>query len=625
MSQFRVILTLTPYGNGVNDMFEDSKLNWNATYDVIVLGFGGAGATAARFAADNGAKVLITDSAPEGHEGGNTRYAGQVISSGDDLDDLRKYYQDLAYPLAYDQDLMETFIQGLYKIPDYLEKYLGVKPFVMGQHPESPVSKALYFMAHEYPEFRGQATHELVAVHEGVADSALWKNLRQQVLDRADKIDVLYQTPAKHLIQNPETKAIVGVQIERDGKLLNVRANNGVIMATGGFENNPKMIENYLGETSLNPIGSLYNKGIGVKMASEVGAQLYNMNNYESYGIFHGLTPKPAKGQRSQFLPFDWPAFHQGSLIVVGDDGTRYFDENEIHRHGHIQDHGNWRIPLAQRHPYVVFDQKKYDELSNDKNAPYPEFLKAVVKADNLESLAKVLNVDVDKLQKTITDFNYFAEQKRDYAFNRDSETLTAFDDGPYYALAMVQGLLNTQGGPVHNSHSEVVDNDDQVIPHLYAAGELGSLMGRQYNGGSNLAENLIFGKIAGENAASVKPEITATNVDAQTSASIHEEGLGSDIAEEHFETKDNQYIGKSTAGMGNEIVVRVTVDDDKNIQDIEVLKQSESDDYGLKAVKELPKEIVAKNSVNVDTVSGASASSKAIKEAIQNALNQVK
>src|SRR5699024_7210442 len=139
-------------------MFEDSKLNWNATYDVIVLGFGGAGASAARFAADNNAKVLITDSAPEGHEGGNTRYAGQVISSGDNLDDLRKYYEDLAFPLSYDKDLMETFVKGLYDIPNYLENYLGVKPFIMGKHPESPVSKALYFMAHEYPEFRGQAT-----------------------------------------------------------------------------------------------------------------------------------------------------------------------------------------------------------------------------------------------------------------------------------------------------------------------------------------------------------------------------------------------------------------------------------------------------------------------------------
>lgn len=608
-------------------MFEDSNLKWDATYDVIVLGFGGAGATAARFAADNNAKVLITDSAPEGHEGGNTRYAGQVISSGDNLDDLRKYYQDLAFPLSYDKELMETYIKGLYDIPNYLEKYLGVKPFIMGKHPESPVSKALHFMAHEYPEFRGQATHELVAVHEGVADSALWKNLRQQVLKRADKIDVLYNTPAEHLIQSPATKAIVGVQIKRNGKDLNVIAKNGVIMATGGFENNPKMVENYLGETSLNPIGSLYNKGIGVKMASEVGAQLYNMDNYESYGIFHGLTPKPEKGQRSQFLPFDWPAFHQGSLIVVGDDGTRYFDENEIHRHGHIQDHGNWRIPLAQRHPYVIFDQKKYDELKNDKNAPYPEFMKLVIKADTLDDLAKVIHVEAKNLSNTISDFNLFAEAKRDYAFNRDSKTLTAFDiHGPYYALAMVQGLLNTQGGPVHNSNAEVVDNDNVVIPHLYAAGELGSLMGRQYNGGSNLAENLIFGKIAGENAASSKTEIKKTAaVDVQSSASVHESGLGSDVSEEHYETKDNQYIGKSTAGMGNEIVVRVTADSKDNIQNIEVLKQSESDDYGLKAVKELPKEIIQKNSVDVDTVSGASASSKAIKEAVANALEQIK
>lgn len=608
-------------------MFDNSNLKWDATYDVVVLGFGGAGASAARFAADNGAKVLITDSAPEGHEGGNTRYAGQVISTGADLDDLRKYYQDLAFPLSYDKDLMETYIQGLYRIPDYLENYLGVKPFIMRDHPESPVSKALHFMAHEYPEFRGQATHDLVAMHEGVADSALWKNLRQQVLDRADKIDVLYSTPAEHLIQDPNTRAVVGVQIKRDGKDLNVRAKNGVVMATGGFENNPKMVETYLGETSLNPIGSLYNKGIGVKMASEVGAKLYNMDNYEAYGIFHGLTPKPAKGQRSQFLPFDWPAFHQGSLIVVGDDGTRYFDENEIHRHGHIKDHGNWRIPLAPRHPYVVFDQKKYDELTSDKNAPYPEFMDSVVKADNLESLAEVMNVDVKKLTDTIKDFNHFADIKRDYAYNRDPETLTAFDDGPYYALAMVQGLLNTQGGPVHNSKAEVVDNDDVVIPHLYAIGELGSLMGRQYNGGSNLAENLIFGKIAGENAAETKDEIKVAEpkVDAESSASVHESGLGSDVVEEHYETKDNQYIGKSTAGMGNEIVVRVTADSKDDIQNIEVLKQSESDDYGLKAVKELPKEIVEKNSVDVDAVSGASASSKAIKEAVANALAQVK
>ncbi|WP_125588112.1 FAD-binding protein [Companilactobacillus jidongensis] len=606
-------------------MFKDKYTSWDATYDVAVLGFGGAGATAARFAADNGAKVLLVDSAPEGHEGGNTRYAGQVISSGDSLDDLKEYYKQLAYPLSYDEKLMNTYVEGLYKIPEFLEKYLGVKPFIMGEHKDSPLYAGLNFMAHEYPELPGSKTHELVAVHEGVADAALWKNLRQQVLDRSDQIDVLYNTPAVHLIQDSNSKKIIGVQIKRDGKLLDIKANHGVILTTGGFENNSEMVETYLGETSLHPIGSLYNKGAGVSMAEDVGAKMYNMANYESYGIFHGLTPKPEEGQRALFMPFDWPAFHQGSVFVVGDDGTRYFDENEIHRHGHIQDHGQWRIPNAQLHPYVVFDQKKYDELSSDENAPYPEFLKIVIKADNLNDLAKAMNVDADKIKGTINDFNHFAKEKRDYAFNRDSETLTAFDDGPLYAVPLAQGLLNTVGGPVHNAKAEVVDADGKVIPNLYAAGELGSMMGRKYNGGSNLAEDLIIGKIAGENAAKgVTSDLTG--YDAETSASQHDEHksngtLGSDIAEDNFETGPNQYLGKSTAGMGNEIVVRVTVDENNDIKNVEILKQSESDDYGKKAVEQLPKDIVAKNSVDVDAISGASASSRAIKEAVSDAL----
>ncbi|MFD1418828.1 FAD-binding protein [Companilactobacillus keshanensis] len=598
-------------------MFKNRYTSWDATYDVAVLGFGGAGATAARFAADNGAKVLLVDSAPEGHEGGNTRYAGQVIASGDNLEDLKKYYDALADPLSYDKNLMNRYVEGLYKIPEYLEKYLGVKPFVMGKHPDSPVSKALYFMAHEYPELSGEATHELVAVHEGVADAALWKNLRKQVTDREDRIDVLYETPAKHLIQDFNSKAIIGIQIEQNDQLLDIKVNNGVVLATGGFENNSEMVETYLGETSLHPIGSLYNQGAGVSMAQDIGAKLYNMANYESYGIFHGLTPKPAAGQRAQFLPFDWPALHSGSVFVVGDDGTRYFDENEIHRHGHIQNHGQWRIPNAQLHPYVIFDDKKFNELNNDDNAPYPEFLKAVIKADNLDQLADKIEIDNGNLRKTVGDFNKFAEEKRDFAFDRAPETLEKFDNGPYYALAFAQGLLNTVGGPVHNEDAEVIDTNNNVIPNLYAAGELGSLMGRKYNGGSNLAEDLIFGKIAGENAAKEK----SITIDATTSASKHVDLKFNN--KESFETGPNQYIGRSNAGMGNEIVVRVTMED-SDIKNVEILKQSESEDYGAKAVRMLPQEIIEANSTDVDAVSGASVSSAAIKEAVQDALKKI-
>lgn len=79
-------------------MFLQDNDSWNAVYDVVVVGFGGAGATAARFAADKGAKVLLVDSAPEGHEGGNTRYCGQIVQAGYDYDKLKKYYQQLTAP-----------------------------------------------------------------------------------------------------------------------------------------------------------------------------------------------------------------------------------------------------------------------------------------------------------------------------------------------------------------------------------------------------------------------------------------------------------------------------------------------------------------------------------------------
>lgn len=162
----------------------------------------------------------------------------------------------------------------------------------------------------------------------------------------------------------------------------------------------------------------------------------------------------------------------------------------------------------------------------------------------------------------------------------------------------------------------------------MYGAGELGSNVTRLYQGGEDLADCLIFGKIAGQNAAKAKEdqEAESTKLDASSSASQTDssEGLESDIKDEEYETETNQFIGKSEAGMGNEIVVRVTVDKDKSIDKIEVLKQAESEDYGKEAVKELPEKMVAANTYDVDSVAGASLTSKGMKQAVKNALEQV-
>ena len=124
-------------------------------------------------------------------------------------------------------------------------------------------------------------------------------------------------------------------------------------------------------------------------------------------------------------------------------------------------------------------------------------------------------------------------------------------------------------------------------VPHLYGAGELGGISAGRYQAGENIAECLIFGKIAGLNAARVK---------------------------ETYMVGVNQYLGRSNAGVGNEVVVRITVDDDKKLKDIEILKQSETG-IGAQAIESMLKEMISKNTYEVDSISGASATSRALKK----------
>ncbi|WP_461215176.1 FAD-dependent oxidoreductase [Lacticaseibacillus sp. GG6-2] len=592
------------------------QIAWDATYDVIVIGFGGAGATAARFAADHGAKVLLVDSAPEGHEGGNTRYAGQIVGSASDFDQMKAYYQRLQYPLALDEEMVDTYVDGMVKMSDYFKQYLGVeKPFSVRRdwHHDKP---NLAEMLPEYPEYAGGQSYDVLLVHDGTFDSAFWKTLRQQVVARSSQIDVWFSSPARHLLQDPQTKTIIGAQIERENVVQNIQAKNGVVLATGGFENNKQMIQDYLGAESLQPLGSVYNKGAGVLMAQEVGADLWHMHNYESLG----LTVREPEGQRGKIL-FGWTAMASGAAFAIGDDGTRYMNECEANRHGHLYDHGTWRIPANNVHPYLVTDAAKHDALI----AENPEWTAKFKKAPTLADLAAIIGVPATKLTQTRERFDRFAQAGEDPAFDRDPATMTALGDGPYYALPLRQSMLNTQGGPRRNVRCEVLDPTGTPIPHLYSAGELGGISANQYQGGNNLAECLIFGKIAGMNAARVKdfPSTTSTAKSATDAVSgASQQPMHSDLKPEPatYPTGEHQYIGRSTAGMGNEIVVRVTYAEHK-LEDVEVLQQNESGDFGLKAIKQLPAKMVAANSTDVDAVSGASVSSNALKEAVASAI----
>lgn len=296
----------------------NGNLRFAATYDVIVLGFGGAGATAARFAADEGARVLLVDSAPEGHEGGNTRYSGQVVGYAHDKEHFSKYYDQLAQGFNIPADVKETVVNGVTGMKEYFENYLA-EPYVFSTDDNNPMAFLGDINLATFPEFEGSETTDSLQVEKGLFNGSLWKALRKEVLERSDKIDVWYESPAKHLLKDADGKTIIGTQIKRKNVLRNIKATNGVVLAVGGFENSKQKIQDFIGENHLAVTGTTYNQGDGIDLAIEAGAQLWHMTTYNSGGMLHDLTFIPNEDGRSIFS-FDVEEFCSGSILLVGDN-----------------------------------------------------------------------------------------------------------------------------------------------------------------------------------------------------------------------------------------------------------------------------------------------------------------
>ncbi len=591
------------------------KPKYQADYDVVVIGFGAAGASAARFAADHKQSVLLVDVAPYGHEGGNTRYCGQIVGTSDNFDEMKKYYKALTYPMDLSDKMIDTYVQGMVDMPKYFKKYL-CEPVSFKKY--AAKNNILQKILYEYPEFPGVKSYDFTMVTPKTFNSALWKLLRQKIIERSKYIDVWLNSRASHLIQD-ENETVIGVQIKRNGKKVNVHARKGVVLSCGGFENNKEMIQNYLGAEKLLPVGSMYNRGDGIALAQEAGAKLWHMWNYESSGFTGGagLIFAEPEGERGH-VNYAWFDPRYGSTITVGDDGRRYFNENEQNRHGHIYTHGQWRTSYVCSHPYMIFDETKRKELSKE-NVPVDDLEQRMIKADTLSELAEKIKVPAKNLEQTVKDFNFFANNKHDYEYHRDPESMRAFDDGPYYALAMAHVVLNTQGGPKRNEHAEILDSHDKPIPHLYGAGELGGICANQYQGGMNIAECLIWGKIAGDQVSTNK-----NNEDKDATQEFN--GINDLVngEREDITVGPNQYLGSSENGMGGRVTTHVTYKNNK-IQNVEIVENHESEDIAKKALKVIPKEIMDANSTDVDVVSGATMTSKAIEEAVNKAINTKK
>ena len=485
------------------------EITWDGEYDVVVVGMGFAGCVSAITAADEGAKVLLVDKAPEGSTGGNSRVSGQYIQATDDADAMYTYLSALVGDFPnWDADVLRAHVDGTAEQYDWLVNTMGADPDILVQDESWDTTYSKGYLTDkfggkqgyvqqwsEFPEYEG-AEHCLSFLVTGKGfDSAFYQLCLDNVAKR--DIEVRYACAGKHLVFD-EDRNVVGVQLEQDGGTANVKATGGVVLACGGFEANQEMMASFMQQPENYTYSCVYNTGDGIAMGQEAGASFWHMSNGAAF--MWGYLPEGATACA-------WPPMSTTKGIFVGPSGSRYVNEQGESRHGRINIGGSFLIRQTPRPTYAVMDsslaaQFKFHPSFSDGNVD--EIADGTLAAgDTLADLAAAIGVDAGNLEKTVARYN------EDYAAGCDADFGRPFDkmfgpleQGPFYALKLVPVLLNTQGGPRRNAKAQVVNPSLEPIAGLYSAGELGALWPDNYNGGGNIGECCTFGRLAGRNAA---------------------------------------------------------------------------------------------------------------------------
>ena len=476
---------------------------WNKEADVVVVGYGGAGASAAITAHDAGVNVIVLEKGERG--GGNTRLAGGTIREFLDVKKAVKYFDAILKDVS--EEMKKAFVEEGARNAEWMKELGGeLERGEAGRFPPAP-----HVIWPHLEGADGIGGRWKVKGSSTVGGVNLWAVLEQSVKKRA--IEVLFKAGAKKLITN-ERKEIIGLLADSPNGEIRIKARRAVVLACGGFEYNAEMQRNYLG-LDYYAQGCLGNTGDGVRMAQELGADLWHMS-----GISCGIGYK--------FPEFDMPmgiGIRTGEYIYVDQHGKRFMDEADIDVHAmafefSYFDHKTLTYPRIPS--YLIFDETTrragrligwcpgaamdYYEWSKDNSA---EIERGWIKtAQTIRDLAPQIGLKPEVLQETVSTYNMYCVGGYDPEFSRRQETLSPINKPPFYGVAVWPCLLNTQGGPKRNAKAQVLDVNGEPIKRLYSAGELGSIFNMLYPGAGNVSECLSFGRIAGRNAAKEEPVV---------------------------------------------------------------------------------------------------------------------
>jgi succinate dehydrogenase/fumarate reductase flavoprotein subunit len=472
--------------------------------DVVIIGCGIAGSVAAITAHDSGAKALILEKMP--NAGGNC-----PITMGNILTPTKMEFVDYLEALSFkttEREILETFVKVAIGNADWVRKMGGE---VILYHPLS----ATYPLVETGPGFPQVKHSEYMVKYnvkgargEGSGGERLWNLVRTNLEQRS--IEIMTNTDVKEVVKSQKGE-VVGVLAESQGKGISVNARKAVILASGGYANDAATKWDFYHAKPLLFLGSPANTGDGIRLGQKVGAALWHMTNMISTIGFKAPEYEAAFGI----------CFHDRDFIYVDKYGKRYIDEIGVEVHEFGREMGFFdtqRIEYPRIPTWVIFGEqcrrkgplntgavgynRKLYKWSKDNAA---EISKGwIVQAQSVSELANKISVDEINLENTIKKYNGSCKTGKDPDFGRAEKYLVAIE-APYYAIQISPALYCTQGGPRRDKDARVLDPDAKPIPRLYEAGELGSITGGLYQGGNSLSECIVFGRIAGRNAAAEK------------------------------------------------------------------------------------------------------------------------
>lgn len=487
---------------------DEDAIVWDKEADVVVIGYGGAGAATAITAHDAGSQVLLLEKTETG--GGNTSVSLGGFLNVTDSDLAYKYTTKLFdYSLAeMDEEIIRVFTTECARNAEWVSALEpGMTPMKYG--------------GASYKSVEGSETQEKYQIpREGMRTGASLFAAYKYAVEEDRGIEVMFSTPAQRLITDKDG-AVIGVVAESNGSTINIKARKGVALTCGGYEFDDTMKQNTLKGYPVRAAGWPANTGDGIRMAQEVGAGLWHMNGASCSFAF----------ETDPDLPMC--VWNQGGAgILVDKHAKRFTNEVTVESHAcllatdvydsHAMEYP--RIPCFHILDESLRQTKKFGfESSGNLGNHYKwsddnlaEIEKGwIIKADTLEELAGKLGLDPEALVATVEKYNADIKNGLDTEFGREVKQEEVYgvmtgtiplETAPYYGIVLYPTLLNTQGGPRRNAQAQVLDAFGEPIPRLYSAGEIGSFWGIIYQGSGNNAESMVFGRIAGANLAALDP-----------------------------------------------------------------------------------------------------------------------